>query len=387
MPAAAATDVRQSSPLIALTTAAMSLPAFAATQPVETTVSAGFSNYREADIPQHRVVGGDTRRYDIDVRQFRLLTPVDPAWSLGLDLSRETMSGASPWATVAGPNGEPALIMSGATIRESRTEVGIAATRYGDGHSIGLAVTRSQENDYESIAPSLAGEWTFNGALTTLSFGLSYSNDELAPTDAALFGRVPRAERHSRSASVGIAQVIDRSSVVHAGLTVTDHTGYLSDPYKLRDVRPEGRVERALSVRWRRFLDRPNAALHLDYRSYDDEWGIASHTLHTSWYQNLGAAFQVVPNVRFYRQSEADFYRPIDDFTLPLDVHQSSDFRLSAYGALTIGLKGIVRQPDWSLTISADRYLGNAKYGPGSGPRHPARLVFTLVSVVFDIKL
>ena len=81
----------------------MSLPAFAATQPVESTLSVGVSNYHEADVPPHLVVGGDNRRYDVDIRQFRLLTPVGRNWSLGLDLSRETMSGASPWATVAGP--------------------------------------------------------------------------------------------------------------------------------------------------------------------------------------------------------------------------------------------------------------------------------------------
>ena len=375
------------SPLAALTLSALSLPAFAVTQPVESTLSVGVSNYREADIPQHLVASGDPRRYDIEIRQFRLLTPVGRKWSLGLDLSKETMSGASPWATVMGPDGEPELIMSGATIDDSRTEAGVSATHYGEGYSVALGLTHSKEDDYEAIAPSLSGEWTFNDALTTLSMGLSWSNDTIEPTDAALFGRVPREEKRSRSASAGVSQVIDRSSAVYAGLSVTDHAGFLSDPYKLRDIRPDERFEWALGVRYRRFLDPPNAALHLDYRHYRDDWGIASHTLHTSWYQNVGASFQVVPNIRYYSQSAADFHRPVDDFTLPLDVDQSSDFRLSAYGAFTFGLKGIVQQPEWTLTISADRYVGNEKYGLYSGVQHPARLTFTLASVVFEVKL
>ena len=372
--------------MAALTTAAMSLPAFAASQPVESTLSIGVSNYQEADIPPHLVVGGDNRRYDVNIRQFRLLTPVGREWSLGVDMSQETMSGASPWATVADTDGEPALIMSGATIRDSRTETGLSVTRYGDEHSVGLTLTRSTEDDYDAIAPSLSGEWTFNDDLTTVSAGVSYSNDVVEPTDAATFGRVSREERQSRSASAGVSQVIDRSSAVYAGLSVTAHSGFLSDPYKLRDVRPEERLEWALSIRYRRFLDGPDAAMHLDYRYFDDDWGIVSHTLHTSWYQNLGAWFQVVPNVRYYSQSEADFYRSVDRFDLPLDVHQSSDFRLSAYGAFTFGVKGIVQQPDWSLTISADRYVGNEKYGFASGVPHPARLEFTLASIVLDIK-
>ncbi len=105
-----------------------------------------------------------------------------------------------------------------------------------------------------------------------------------------------------------------------------------------------------------------DGALHLDYRYFDDDWGIASHTLHTSWYQNIGARFQIVPNLRYYSQSAADFYLPIDNFILPPDLSQSSDLRLSAYGAATVGLKGIVQQPRWALTMSVDRYMGSEKY-------------------------
>lgn len=371
---------------MALTVAAMSLPAFSATQPVESTFSAGVSNYQEADIAQHLVVGGDNRRYDVDIRQFALLTPVGREWSLGVDVSQETMSGASPWASVMGADGRPALIMSGATIRESRTEIGVSATHYGEDYSVALGLTRSKENDYDAIAPSLSAEWTSHDGLTTLSAGASHSSDTIEPTDAARFGRVSREERRTRSASMGLAQVIDRSSAVSVALSVTDYTGYLSDPYKLRDVRPARRLERALGVRYRRFLDSLRAALHLDYRLYDDDWGVASHTLHTSWYQNLGAWFQAVPNLRYYTQSAAEFYRPTDDFSIPLDVHQSSDFRLSAYGAFTFGLKGIIRQPAWTLTISADRYIANEKYGLSAGARHPAHLAFTLASIVYEVK-
>ena len=364
----------------------MSLPAFSATQPVESNASFGVSNYQEADIPRHLVIGGDTRRYDVGIRQFRLLTPVGRRWSLDVGVSQEAMSGASPWATVRGPDGEPALIMSGATIEDSRTEVNVSATQYGENRSTALTLTRSNEDDYEASAMSVSGEWSFNGDLTTLSLGASYSGDTIEPSDAAIFGRVTREERRTRSASMGISQILDRLSAVYAGLSVTDYTGYLSDPYKLRDVRPKGRLERALSVRYRRFLLNPNAALHIDYRFFDDDWGIASHTLHTSWYQNISTVVQVVPNVRYYSQSEADFYLPVDNFGLPVHVSQSSDFRLSAYGAITFGVKAIVQQPGWSLTISADRYAGREKYGLASGMEHPARLEFALASIVIDIK-
>ena len=377
--------MKGSSPATALTLAAMSLPAFSDTQPVESNASFSVSNYREADIPRELVVGGDNRRYDIDIRQFRLLTPLGRRWSFELGTSEEAMSGASPWATVVDSDGNPALIMSGATIEDSRTEVSVSGAHYGENNSTALTLVRSNEDDYEADAVAVSHEWTFNDDLSTLSTGASYSSDVIEPSDAALFGRVQREERKTRSVSIGFSQILHRASALFAGLSVTDHAGYLSDPYKLRDVRPDGRVERALSVRYRRFLDGPNAAVHLDYRYFDDDWGIDSHTLQSSWYQNVGTAFQVVPNLRYYNQSEADFYRSFDNFRLPLDTSQSSDFRLSAYGAVTVGLKWIVRQPGWSLTISADHYMGDEKYGLASGTQHPARLEFTLASVVLDI--
>ena len=365
---------------------AMSLPAFSATQPVESSVSAGVSNYKESDIPQHDVIGGDNRRYDIDIRQFRLVTPIGARWSLDLGVSQESMSGASPWATVRGPDGVADLIMSGATIEDSRTEVNVSGTHYAANRSTALTLTRSREDDYEADALSVSGEWTFNDDLTTLSAGVSHSSDVIEPSDAAIFGRVTHEERWTRSVSVGLAQILDRVSAIFAGLSLTDHTGYLSDPYKLRDTRPDGRLERALSVRYRRFLVGPNGALHLDYRFFDDDWGITSHTLQSSWYQNIGARFQIVPNLRYYSQSAADFFLPIDNFLLSPEISQSSDFRLSAYGAVTVGLKGIVQQPNWALTMSVDRYMGSEKYGLISGPEHPARLDFALASIVVDFK-
>ena len=90
----------------------------------------GVSNYKEADIPRTDVIAGDNRRYDIGIRQFRLLTPVGSSWSIDLGVSHESMSGASPWATVRGPDGQADLIMSGATIEDSRTEVNLALAQH-----------------------------------------------------------------------------------------------------------------------------------------------------------------------------------------------------------------------------------------------------------------
>ena len=127
--------ISQTSPLLALCSAALSLPVHSATQPVQSEVSIKTSSYEERGLSESDVLLGATERYDIDINQFRLLTPVSGAWSLGVDISRETMSGASPWGTVAGVDGEASLIMSGATISEKRTEIALSATHYGQNAS------------------------------------------------------------------------------------------------------------------------------------------------------------------------------------------------------------------------------------------------------------
>lgn len=371
--------------LYALSSAAMALPVFAAPQPAESVLSIRFSQYDESSLAKEDVLTGSEDRYDIDIGQFRLVTPAGRHWSLSLDASRETMSGASPWGTFYGFGGEPNLVMTGATIRDARTEVRIGGTYHGDSQSYSLGVTTSEEDDYESLAIDLGGEWDFNGALSTLSAGLSFASDDLSPTEALMFGRIPKASRKSRSASVSWSQIINAGAVLQAGLSLTEHEGYLSDPYKLRDVRPDRRVEWALSLKYRRFFDNQNAALHLDYRYYDDDWGIESHTMDLAWHQNLGASFQLVPRTRYYSQSESGFYVDADDYTLPPTDNQSSDFRLSGYGAWSVGLKAIYRGVSWSANVSVDRYRADSSYGhAGSRLEHPALLEFTLTAVGLD---
>ncbi len=379
--------MKKRSPLLALSSAALSLPAFSATQPVQSEVSLRSSVYDEGDAPEHRILSGDDDRYEIDINQFRLLTPIGNNWSFAVNASKEIMSGASPWGTFMGAAGEPSLIMSGATIHESRTEVSVTATHYQEDSSIAVAITHSEEDDYDADAITISGEWDFNNKLSTLSVGMSYSSDDIEPTDAIIFGRVQKEDKQSRSLAVGWAQVLNKTAVLHTGISVTSHDGYLTDPYKLRDVRPDDRLEWALSLRYRKFFDNRNAALHLDYRYYHDDFGIDSHTLQTAWYQNITPEFKLVPNIRWYSQSSADFYVEVDDFSQPLTTYQSSDYRLSSYGAYTFGLKAIYDRTNWAATVSVDRYISSDSYGHTSDAfEHPALLNFTLASIGFDFR-
>lgn len=376
------------SPWMALTSAALTLPVFSASVPDQVEIGISTTAYRESDQNPQSVLVGSVQRYDININQFYLITPIGRDWGLALDLSHESMSGASPWGTVSVVGANTQLVMSGATIEEARNELSLGITRYFDTASLGFSLTRSEENDYNATAMAVNGEWDFNNRQSTLAAGLSYSTDSIEPSDALSFGRTLKQARRSASFSLAWTQVLNRASVLQSGFSVTQHNGYLSDPYKLRDIRPRQRLETAINFRYRRFMHRSDSSLHLDYRYYHDDFGIGSHTLRSAWYQNLTDQFQLIPSVRYYSQNQADFYVGGDDYGLPESVFQSSDYRLSGFGAVTFGLQGRFSQRDWSVSVNFERYLSAAGYGlNASRAEHPGLLRFSLLSFGFDVKL
>src|SRR5678815_3097167 len=133
-----------------------------------------------------------------------------------------------------------------------------------------------------------------------------------------LYDRVQHAQKNTTSLFGSLAWIIDRSSVLQTGIQVNSEHGFLSDPYKLvtvgvgtiHDLRPGQRDQMAWLVRYRRAFSGPDAALHLDFRYAQDNWGVTSQTLEAAWYQPLPARWQLVPGLRYYSQQEARFYAP-----------------------------------------------------------------------------
>ena len=374
--------------LIALSSTALALPGIAGADapPPQTTASYKFSNYQEDDLGREQVPFGSLERYDIDVHQFQLVSPLGRNYSLQIDGNHESMSGASPWFTTPGVDGDPVINMSGASgIYDERSELAIGARYYLAAGSIGGTIGYSEENDYRARYISFNGQRTLNTGMTTISVGFSHSADDIFPTDAELFNRVRNEDKRSTSAVLSISQVINQVSSVQAALSVTEQSGFLSDPYKLRDVRPDSKTQLAATASYRRYIVAADAALHANYRYYHDDFGINSHTLDLAWHQNLGDRWRLVPSVRYYSQAAADFFTNIDDFSKPLSKFQSSDYRLSAYGAISGGLSVVTRLRDWTATLTAERYVAQHKYSAYQVSLPGAALVqYTRLSLGFD---
>lgn len=381
--------------LQALASGALALPglsgvAWADAPPERPEADARYSRYWEDDLPGHRVAGGNaSERYTIDVFQFQYATPFGARSDLGLNFVWESMSGASPISVDTSNR----VVMSGATIEEERLDFRGGGNYYFDEGRVGGSIGYSTENDYDAVSLAVDGSRNVNNGATTLLGGLAMSFDDVSPTQQG--GTAPRlgGDKQSYTVFAGLAQVLTRTASLQATATYRYSTGFLSDPYKqafvgggpLADTRPNARNQVALLVRARKHFDQVNGTLHGDFQYAFDDWGINAATVELAWHQTVFEALRLVPQFRYYSQSQADFYNT----TFPGPTaprHFSSDFRLSPFGALTYGLKaetnfrGILKT-DWELALSYDRYVSDADLALGSvSVENPGLVAYHLVS-------
>ncbi|HZW58765.1 MAG TPA: DUF3570 domain-containing protein, partial [Woeseiaceae bacterium] len=103
------------------------------------------------------------------------------------------------------------------------------------------------------------------------------------------------------------------------------------------ESRPDARSKHSLYGQAKYYMN--GKVLDVSYRFMTDDWGVDSHTLDGHVRFPIGAQSYLEPHLRFYTQTEADFYRVglVDGEPLPL--HAASDYRLGRFDAITAGLK------------------------------------------------
>ena len=384
---------RKKSTLSMLSASALAIPGAveAATVPEKEIVSVRYTQYQEAPLETGSVSSGNTGRFGINVLQVGYFTPYKEDYSIDTNITYETLSGASPYATIDEGDGDPKVYMSGASIEEKRIDASVSGTRYFKEGTLNSSFAISKEKDYQSVAIGAAGSLEIFDKHTTLLASVSTSFDSLSPTDAELFGggRIEAKGKSKRSLSFyeGVTQVISRNQTLQVGVGYTRMKGHLSDPYRSKDQRPSSREQHTLSAQYRHhFTEYHNISWHLDYRFYQDEWGVIANTIGTSAWKDLsvmGLNFTIAPNLRYHWQHSADFY------TLeaaPESEYYSDDFRLSAYGAISAGVDAQFHAKDFSVTFGLSNYWSNSSWGltGRDSVEHPALLNFTTFSIGVD---
>lgn len=362
----------KSTALIALTTAAIMLQGASkkaeANEPErKTTFDYRYSHYAEGAIEADKLSYGSADRYVIDVNQFVFKTSISADTDIQIAAVQESMSGASPWYIVPDEQGKAVQVMSGATIDEKRNEVTLDFHSFNTKSESTLSAGYSVENDYRSLSFGFAGAMNFDNKLTTLSYGINTAKDYIDASDADETNLRPTEEVKNRlGMTIGVSRVLTKNTLVNASISYSLLDGYLSDTYKnafvagaiVHDSRPDSTAQTAATIMLREFFPSANAALHLDYRYYTNDWELDSHTLELSWYQNLGKGWQLIPSARFYEQTATAFYQP---FYLQerLDGYYSSDYRLSEFSANSGQLKLQKSFDAFSINIAYEAYTSS----------------------------
>lgn len=360
---------KNSKALAALTQAALALPGVAAAAEIQTDYL--FSYYKEGDLDASKKTGGASERYEILSHMFRAVVPMDEQ-ALGLNLTYETMSGASPWFISPDAAGKPKVTMSGASIREERVDLqgtwSLPIAPFQTAFSLGY----STEDDYEALNAGVELELQDDDNGVTWTGGFGYSDDTVKPVNGTTPVAVDEESKSTLTLYGGAALVLNAETALQASLSYQKGDGYLSDPYKqvyvadlpgllASDSRPDGRQSWAASAKLRHHLADYNAALHVDYRFYHDDWEIDAHTLEVAWNQVLPDSWRLTPSLRWYSQSQAFFYAPYYA-TARSDGFGSSDYRLSPYGALSARIDVNKAIGQWAVGGGLEYYEASESY-------------------------
>jgi hypothetical protein len=353
----------------AILAAALLLPGIGAVQaanaPERAALSVRYLSYQEDQ--------ADLERIRVHSPSLSLVTPVAGVWSLAASLTADDVSGASPRYHTA---------VSGASRMSDYRKAGDAAlTRYFEGGTVSMGAAYSTEHDYVSRALSFNATLDSADKNTTWLFGIGGSDDAIDPVNHA----VVDAGRQTVNMLLGVTRVLTPNDLAQLTLTHGRGHGYYSDPYKALDERPRERNQSTLMLHWNHHFA-GSAISRLNYRYYTDSFGIRAHTLGAELVQPLGQQWTLTPSLRLYSQRAASFYYdPVYDATLgepfpPGHVFgqlASADQRLSAFGAVTVGLK-LARQigADWKVDLKLESYEQRGSwraFGTGSPGLAPLR--------------
>ena len=319
-------------------------------------------------------------RIKVNAPSIYVMVPLSPKWSIEGSLVSDSVSGATPRYHSA---------VSGATkrMKDERNAQDVKITRYEERSSYSFGLSHSKENDYLSNAASLDASFSSDDNNRTWNLGVGFAADKISSSnDPALHKR-----KQTLELMAGVTQAWTANDLVQLNVSVNRGHGYYSDPYKDPDVRPDFRNQAILLTRWNHHFTEMSSTLKTSYRYYHDNFGINAHTLGAEWVQPLGEKFTVTPSLRYYSQSAAKFYYdPVYDpdvgapyppgyFTDP-PRYASADQRLSAFGALTVGLKVAMKvTPNWTADVKFEHYEQRAAWrlgGNGSPGLDPFRANF-----------
>ena len=302
--------------------------------------------------------------------------------ALSFKLVLDTLTGASPNGatpastvqTFSRPSGkgdytaDPGELPLDDTFKDTRVALSAGYLfPVGENGKLDFGLNASNEFDFFSAGASTRYSHDFNQGNTTLSAGASFESDSIdpvggvpdpmtqvtAPGAGNPAGRASSESKTVMDVVVGLTQVLDPDSLVQVNYSLSTSSGYHTDPYKVLSVvgtdgeplryvyesRPDSRTKHALFARYKRFVFARDV-VDTSFRFMTDDWGVQSNTLDTTYRWNFSDNKYLEPHLRWYTQTEADFYRvALDDGEETTLTEASADPRLGNFSGYTLGLK------------------------------------------------
>ncbi len=335
---------------------------------------------------------------------------------LTLNLVVDVLSGATPTGgmpssvtqTVTGPSGKKTTtIAPGETpvnkhFKDTRGAVKATWSQpLGDVWRLDWGGSVSIEDDFKSLGANALLARSFNEQNTTVSGGLSYEYDSINPVGGVpeplgvvptTGGTVPVTNRRSKNikgALIGVTQVMTQSWLVQMNFSYGASSGYLTNYYKQVSViesqtlaampqgdplyqiyenRPPTRSQRTIYLRNKVYLN--GNVLDISYRYGWDTCGVRSNALELRYRWALGDQYFLEPQLRYYRQSAAYFYRRGLLNSEPVPEFVSADYRLAGFTGRTVGLElgTDISKGNWwpagTLTLRLEHYTQSGGSDP-----------------------
>ena len=238
----------------------------------------------------------------------------------------------------------------------------------------------SSEHDFESISGSAEYmHWLTPAKNQSLALGVSYQSNQIVARCVDLVncdassGASEEKQASAINTQITLMQNINQYSYIKASLFYMMDDGYLSDPYLnvvrnnngvtadvVGESRPDKRRGYGADIHYANALS-DRLSVQLEYRYYQDDWKINSHTLDGDIYYDLTPKWRLKLGLRGYTQGAASFYNGRSNhFTN--ERYASSDYRLSQFNAITY--KADLR---YAFTKAFSANLGGNYYDQSTG--------------------
>lgn len=233
----------------------------------------------------------------------------------------------------------------------------------------------SKEFDYMSMGINGGLERGFNKDNTTLALSVGYTYDVVDPVGGRPVAFSSMAlrqdfdndtayqtafdatridssdDKQTFDAMLSLTQIINRRWLVQANYSLSNVSGYLTDPYKILsqvdstgtthdyvyENRPDSRLKQSVFFMTKGALD--SGVVDFSYRYSTDDWDLSSHTLETHYRYYFSGNFYGQLHLRYYQQHAANFYRPFLVAQEALPEYASADYRIGNMDAYTLGVK------------------------------------------------